>query len=267
MPSPRSGKRVQARADAMSAAPRQVPGPNDLHIWWIALQRPLPSCSTVLPADEEARASRFKRPADRAAWISARVALRQILARYTGDDPAEIRLARGAFGKPALPGDSPVRFNLSQARERAVLAIAWDRDVGIDLEPNDPGRDVSPLLSGVCCQREAAHLRVLPPAARLEEFLAIWVAKEAYLKGIGTGLSRDPRAIEIMPCRGCRSAVRDSLAVTRDHPWSVRRLDAGPGWSGAVAFPGLDPAITVFHWPLVEDPPRAAAGPAPATLA
>jgi 4'-phosphopantetheinyl transferase len=251
----------------MSASPRLVLEPNDLHIWWIACQQFPPSASTVLPADERARAGRFQRPADRAAWISARMALRQILARYTGDDPAEIRLERGAFGKPALAGDSPVRFNLSHARERAVLAIAGDRDVGVDLEPNDPGRDVSPLLSDVCCQREAAHLRALPPSARLEGLLAIWVAKEAYLKGIGTGLSRDPRAIEMMPSRDGRSAVRDALADTQSHPWWVRRLDAGPGWIGALAFPGQDPAITVFHWPQVEGLPHGEAEPTPATLA
>jgi phosphopantetheinyl transferase len=62
---------------------------------------------------------------------------------------------------------------------RAALAVARDREVGIDLEPIDPGLDVSPLLAVACSQTEAARIAALAPLARPEAFLTCWTLKEA----------------------------------------------------------------------------------------
>ena len=240
---------TRARPGSVSSSPRLSLGPDSIHIWWIDLEGTERDASAVLSAHERARATRFRHPRDGARWTAARVALRQILAGYTGDHPADIGLAQGVCVKPALGGGSPLRFSLSHARERAVLAVAWEREDGIDLEPIDPGLDVSPLLAVVCSETEAARIDAHPPAARLEAFLAGWTLKEAFLKGTGAGLSRDPRMIEMELLPDGWTNVRDSVPDMEGPPWSVRLLDAGPGWIAAVTIAGQEPAIMVYRWP------------------
>ncbi len=226
--------------------------PDDLHIWWIDLERIGAEGALLLSPGERARAERFRQPRDRAWWTASRVALRQILASYTGEHPADLRLTSGAHGKPTLAGASPLHFSLSHARERAAVAVAWGREVGIDLEPIDSDRDLSPLLAVVCGPNEAASIAALAPAARQETFFAYWTLKEAYLKAIGAGLSRDPRTVEAALLGEGQATVRDSVGE-HGAGWSVRRLDAGPGWVGAVAVSGPPSAITTLHWPPEEN--------------
>jgi len=240
---------ARARLGSMSAAPRLSLGRADIHVWWIDLERVETDSAAVLSVAERARAERFRHPRDRRWWTAARMALRQILAGYTDEHPTEIRLTQGVRGKPALVGGSSFRFSLTHARERAAVVVSWEREVGIDLEPIDPRLDVSRLLTVVCRRIEAARIDAHPPGARLESFLAYWTCKEAYLKGIGTGLSRDPRSIEIELLPDGHSTIRDSVTGGQGLPWSVRLLDAGPGWIAAVAIPGPEPSLMVYRWP------------------
>jgi 4'-phosphopantetheinyl transferase len=233
----------------IGSSPVSPPDSGDVDVWWIDLSRIADDSPSPLPHEERVRAERFRRARDRRRWTSARVALRQILSGYLGTAPAEIGLARGSQGKPALLGDSPLRFNLSHAGERAALAVAWDRDVGIDLEPIDPGLDVLPLLAVASSQMEAARITALPAEARPRAFLTCWTLKEAYLKGIGTGLSRDPRAIEVELLPDGRATVSDRFAETEEPRWGSLLLDAGSGWVAAVAVLGHLRRVTVYHWP------------------
>jgi 4'-phosphopantetheinyl transferase len=232
-------------------------GRDDIHLWWIDLEPIETDIQAVLSGEERARAERFRHPRDRFEWTAVRMALRQILAGYTAEHPAEIRLTQGVCGKPALAAGLPFRFSLTHARERAAVAVSWEREVGIDLEPIDPGLDVSSLVTVVCSQTEAARIDACPPVTRLETFLAYWTCKEAYLKGTGAGLTQDPRTVEIeLPGDGW-AAVRDSITGVQDPPWRVRLLDAGPGWIAALAIPGPEPSLTVYRWPLKEIAPVA----------
>jgi 4'-phosphopantetheinyl transferase len=231
------------------STPVSRPGLGEIDVWWIDLERIEDDSPSVLAHDERARAERFRSSRDRARWISARVALRQILTEYTGMMAAEFQLIYGVHGKPALVGESSLRFNLAHTGERAALAVAWDREVGIDLEPIDLGLDVLSLLAVACSQTEGARIAALAPVARPEAFLTCWTLKEAYLKGIGVGLSRDPRTVEIALLPDDWAIVTDLLAETEDSHWSVRLLDPGSGWVAAVAAPGQLRSISMHDWP------------------
>jgi 4'-phosphopantetheinyl transferase len=226
-----------------------LPGADDVDIWWIDLGRIEDGSPSVLSDEERARAERFRIARDRVRWRSAHVALRQILSGYLETAPAELRLTHGDQGKPALAGDSPLRFNLSHAGERAALAVAWEREVGIDLELVDPALDVSSLLAVTCSQTEAARITALPADAQPQAFLTCWTRKEAYLKGIGAGLSRDLRTVEIALLPEGRAIVADPLAAIAEPQWRSYLLDAGPGWVAAVAVAGHLRSVTVYHWP------------------
>src|SRR4051812_9730789 len=113
----------------MSASPSMSLGRDDIHVWWIDLERMEPDIQAVLSAEERARAERFRNPRDRRSWTAARMALRQILAGSTAEHPAEIRLAQEGRGKPTLASGSSIGFSLTHARERAAVAVSWQREV------------------------------------------------------------------------------------------------------------------------------------------
>ncbi len=93
--------------------------------------------------------------------------------------------------------------------------------------------------------RERAELARIPPGERSEPFGRLWTRKEAYLKGIGTGLSRSP--------------AHDYLGSDRGgHPpgWAVFDVACPPTHAAAAAVRGpaprtvgirrLEPADGVF---------------------
>ncbi|WP_324290404.1 4'-phosphopantetheinyl transferase family protein [Streptomyces sp. H27-H1] len=51
-----------------------------------------------------------------------------------------------------------------------------------------------PELADVLHPREAAELASLSPGERSAAFTRVWTRKEAYLKGLGVGLSGNPAA-------------------------------------------------------------------------
>ena len=65
-----------------------------------------------------------------------------------------------------------------------------------------------------------------PGAAQHRRFLEMWTAKEAVLKALGTGLSRDPRAVVVDPAKRSvwldgrsgpvRSIAAGSFAIASD---------------------------------------------------
>jgi 4'-phosphopantetheinyl transferase len=180
--------------------PQLTLGTDDVHVWWIDLTR-INASDATLSTDERARAARFRQARDRRRWIAAHVALRHLLVQYTEISPDALRLETGSQGKPALLNEPSLRFNLTHAGERAALAVAWQREVGIDLEPLagdlPGGQEMNALLATTCTPAEAAWITSLPPADRHGAFLRIWTLKEAYLKGIGAGLLVEPRMVEV----------------------------------------------------------------------
>ena len=234
-----------------------LPAQDEIHIWWIDLTAEPDVSESVLCPDERARAARFHCQIDRDRWIRARVALRGILAGYLGISPKDVRftLDDGAEGervaghKPALASDPRLRFSLAHAADRAALAIAWEREVGIDLEPVDADLDLPPLLRIACSPAEAARIGAAPPSERVARFLELWTAKEAYLKAIGLGLSREPRALEAAFEAGGRAVIHDAHDPAATNCWTIRLLDAGPGWTAALAVEGAEMKAHTSAWP------------------
>ena len=192
--------------------------------------------------------------------LAARIALRQILALYASVPPERLTFAAGARGKPAIAGGSPLRFSLSRAAGRAVLAVTWQREVGVDLEPRDPDllrrQEWDTLLTAACSAAEARRLRNLPRQIdRLDAFLRLWTLKEAYLKGIGLGLYSEPRDLEIAIDEDGRARVRHEAPLseyedsTDPARWALRLLDAGDGWIAALAVAGAKAEIVEHTWP------------------
>src|SRR5689334_8727659 len=110
--------------------------PEEIHIWIAALDRSeeeLQILHALLSVEERARAERFLQEIDRRRFVTARAILRRLLGSYLGQQPTELRFSYGEKGKPRLKPDSGFNFSLSHSAGHALYALAWNRELGVDL--------------------------------------------------------------------------------------------------------------------------------------
>ena len=182
----------------MSGAPprsQDDPRVEPVRVWCLRLERNAARVAAwlaALPAEEQARAARFRQPDDAARVVLGRTALRRVLGVRLGCSPAAVSLVPGPNGKPVLPPESPPwEFNLSHSGDWLLLALAWRRRVGID---GEAWRDLgyATLAERAFAPEERAALAAAPAAERAATFFAVWTRKEALLKARGLGLGAFP---------------------------------------------------------------------------
>jgi len=211
--------------------------PDVVHVVHLRLDRPLTVSADVLDASERDRALRFVFERDRRRFVAAHAYLRVVLGRALGRPADSLRFETGPHGKPHL-ADSPLdaRFNLSHSGERALIALAAGREVGIDVEARRQV-NVLELATRFFAPAETAMLRALPTEEQHAAFLRCWTRKEAFIKAIGDGLSfpldhfevslaDDEARQQLVSCRG------DGDPLQR---WRIVSLPADTGYTAALA--------------------------------
>ena len=145
-----------------------------------------------LPKVTESRRRSVLRKRDESAKVESLMAEVLVLwgiRQRTGLSPREVEFSRGAHGKPYITG-SDLYFSLSHTKG-AVCAAFSGEEVGVDIERRD--RQVS----------EAVKTRVLSDRELFvcsdgEDFIKAWVRKEAFLKRLGVGITRDLRNVDTL---------------------------------------------------------------------
>jgi 4'-phosphopantetheinyl transferase len=155
----------------------------------------------------------------------ARVALHAILERIAGRPVVLDRLPQG---KPYLRELPHIKFNLSHTKGRALVVVSEDVEVGVDIERIRSMSDVARIAERFLPPGDAEVLAVTPMPDREREFFRRWTRAEALWKAAGLGLY----------CAG----------KTPDGDWHVVDIDAGEGYSAAVAASSPFPPITISNW-------------------
>ena len=119
--------------------------------------------------------------------LLSRLLVMSEITRRTGLPERKIRFKLGSFGKPYLK-DSELHFSLSHTRGAICAAFCEDGEIGVDVERRDR------------CVNEAMYKRVLSEEERFHatsdtDLIRFWVQKEAFLKRLGVGISRDLRGV------------------------------------------------------------------------
>lgn len=205
-------------ADAVHLYRLEVPGPKEVDRLFAVLSR-----------DELDRAGTFSFEEHARRFAFCRAAMRVLLGRYLEAEPASLRFRYGAMGRPELRGGR-IRFSLSHAGEGALLALAREADVGVDLEDVRRKVDWQRMARRWLAPGELSAIARRPWRERRAAFFEMWVRKEAYLKATGQGLSVELQAL-------------DTFALPRG--WSVLPVELGKHLAAAVAVAITRPRLSL----------------------
>ncbi len=183
------------------------------------------SLRAILRPEEIARADRKVDEGRRHTWITSRAVLRLLLAHYTHIPANELRFVAGKNGKPHLDNSQNqqgITFNFSHSVDMALLAVSWNRQVGVDVEHvREMGRS-SEIAARRLSSAASAELQKASEGDKSRIFLQNWARYEALLKArAGTIWNPDGDMQQGTPSS-----------------FSVRDLDTGSDYVGALAAQG-----------------------------
>ncbi len=217
---------------------------NQVHVWRIALEAAAAQAQDLghllTPAELE-RASRFRMDADRARFQIGRAATRRILGTYLGLAPETVGIDLNQFGKPQLddstaPVERRVHFNVSHSGGWILAAFARSFPVGIDVEQVSPERVTEELIAQIMCESERRLLQALPREQHVAAFFNCWTLKEAWLKGLGLGLSVPLRAIEVSIDPREPARLIGAPLEHRPDDWQLQRIEICGPYAATLAF-------------------------------
>ncbi|MEW5848462.1 MAG: 4'-phosphopantetheinyl transferase superfamily protein [Myxococcota bacterium] len=139
---------------------------------------------------ERARHQRYLFPRNRDEFLLTRALVRSTLSRYVEVDPAAWVFRTNEHGRPEIAEPRvPLRFNLSNTQGLIACAVAWERDVGVDVENSAEKTDVTSIAGNYFSPQEVSSLFALPWERQRTRFFEFWTLKEAYIKARGMGLA------------------------------------------------------------------------------
>jgi 4'-phosphopantetheinyl transferase len=235
---------LKAKIQWKRAIPSLRLGASEVHVWRIHLaNRKIASYKETLSSRERRRAATFRFEADRRNYIAAHAGLREILAGYLKRSPAEIEYEFGEFGKPRVVG-AEIEFNLSHSGQFAICVVTAEASVGVDIELIDLEFDVASVYRVHFTSDEAAWLDTLDDFRKVQNFYALWVQKEAYLKARGLGIGAGFIETPLDPL-----FVGQSQLCVKNHvtDWAVQVKLLSFQYAFAVAVSCLDPKLQYFQ--------------------
>lgn len=125
-----------------------------------------------------------------------------------------------------------LQLSLSRAETTVAIAVSFAGPIGLDIELTDSVARQS-IDDVAFSSTERSALEMVRPDLLPWTRAAMWTAKEAAAKALGSGLRRDPRTIEV----GVPRLGDPVLWPTANGP-RISSFDAGGGLVGSVAVMG-----------------------------
>lgn len=209
---------------------------------WLLPERAVDGFTTALGGTrlltDEERAGLERRLTEgaRRRYLGARLLCRYALSARTGRPLDRWRFTRGAHGRPEPePAADGVRFNLSHCDGLIACVVTLGRGCGVDVGPTPAPAELTAHLARRLGPAERAGLERAAPGARSALTGELWVLKEAYLKALGTGLTRSPGSFSFVRRPGGRITVVDPLEPGADARWWFDLVHPGPRHVLAIA--------------------------------
>ena len=155
----------------------------------------------MLPQKRKDKVDFYRFDKDKKLSAGAYLLLKKLLAEI-GIDNFEIKL--GKYGKAYISNRKNIYFNMSHSRKFVACAIS-DKEVGIDIEYNDPTIDLNIARNYFYNQEYESIMNAKNPS---DEFFRYWVLKESYMKYTGLGFNLDLDNFEII--------LKDKITLKND---------------------------------------------------
>lgn len=146
--------------------------------------------------------------------------------------------------------DSSLKFNIAHSDNVYMIAVARGFEVGIDVECID--RKIGNVQNLAARWLHAVEVERVGSSAK--KFLEAWIQKEAYVKGLGLGLSKgylqeffidkDGRVVDAKDCRDWK-IVKFSISC-KDRTSAGLSAAGLTQWSGCVAMEGRDSHVDAW---------------------
>lgn len=189
----------------------------------------LEGCEALLDATERARAAMFRHRRDRDRFVARRGLMRVHLAGELGVPAYALCIAEDDHGKPFLPDEPGLAFNVSHSNGVALLATLRGGAIGCDIEWRNPELACPRVAERLFAADEVAALAALPAGQWIAGFYNCWTRKEAFVKALGLGLSYPLDAFSVSVESGASAAFR------RGAPgWSLLSFEPRPGFQAAL---------------------------------
>ena len=147
---------------------------------------------SILSEDERERADNLKVEDKKQQFIITRGALRQRLGLLTNIDPKDFVFEYLEHGKPVLANNhqyTDITFNVSHSNDLALIAIAKEQNIGIDIEKINHESDHQALMTRFFSKAEQTEFQTIPDVNKARAFCACWTRKEAFIKAVAYGVS------------------------------------------------------------------------------
>ena len=227
---------------------------HDIHVWYADIpgsQSIIQYYAGLLSPEEKKRVRRFKFDRDRNRYMFMHGVLRELLGKYIGIPPVEIIITKSKFGKPQVKissSDHAIGLNMASSHGRVVLAFAYSRNIGVDVEYVDPGMRIEDITPSLFTPDEAERFGHVDDSGRIRYVLNLWTSKEAYVKAKGVGM-HEP--FEDISFNTSPNGIPSLEWALHDHDisrWTVSRLRPDDDYVGALVFDGPDAEIVNKTW-------------------
>ncbi len=177
--------------------------------------------SSRLDKVSEARRERIacaKRLETKASLLAGELLIREALKASHGiENPV---IAVGEYGKPYLPDEPNVHFNLTHSGTFAVCTVS-DTDCGVDIEQISKPHEIMAVANRFFSTKELAAMLMSPN--QNEAFCRLWTLRESYVKMRGKGFEIGLSTLKCDFHRGVCS-IYESGILQKDasfHEWKT----------------------------------------------
>jgi 4'-phosphopantetheinyl transferase len=234
----------------------QLP-PDEVHCWCVSLDV-APETSArlhaILDSGERYRLARLRFRRDREQFIASHGILRHLLGRYLQNSPERISYRFNALGKPELnlPVGSRLKFNLSHSNTLALIAIAAEANVGVDLERIPSGSDHLDIARSFFSAAETDQLSALPARRQAKAFALCWTRREACVKVCGGSLAIAMEGLSAPVADEASPGPVEVRVPAHEHSPEIRcsvfTLQPAAGYVGALAVEGSGWRLVSRRW-------------------
>jgi 4'-phosphopantetheinyl transferase len=205
----------------------------ELHIWRYTVNEQdyiAEQTKPMLSVEETKKSKRFIREEHTVDYVCNHRFVRNVLAAYLNILPSEIKFNVTPLGKPYIE-NSNLFFNVSHSKNKALLAISIDAEVGVDIEYMKDLQDAITFSNYSFSDEEKAMI-FKDEEINKDVLFTFWTFKEAYIKATGTGLSVDISIINLS------DFYANEVHKFGNETWTLKRLQTKEGFKAAFAIAG-----------------------------